>query len=100
LNFGYLQPKTTTFLEVLLTSTILQTQKKSGEAHDEGSLLQVFSKVADAPQMARGLQYFLKKVVSKADIAGSKSEKRIVRWGCGVLDGLLSSIEPPVVAAN
>lgn len=32
--------------------------------------------------MARGLQYFLTKTVSKADIAASKSERETVRWGC------------------
>jgi len=80
LNFAYLQPKTKTFVEILLITVILQSQKRSSGSRDEKSLLNIFRMVEEAPQMARGLQYFIKKVVSKADIAGGKSERDTVRW--------------------
>jgi len=79
-----LQPKTRTFAEVLLITVILQTQKKGSNGRDERALLEVIMRVNDAPQMATGLRYFLKKVVSKSDLAGSKSDRDTVRWGCGV----------------
>ncbi|KAL2358413.1 hypothetical protein BJ546DRAFT_1023096 [Cryomyces antarcticus] len=84
LNFAYLQPKTKTFMEVLFVTVILQTQKQSTGGRSERALLDVVMNVKDAPAMARGLQYFLKKVVSKADVAGSKAERETVRWGCRV----------------
>lgn len=80
LNFAYLQPKTKTFVEILLITVILQSQKRSSGSRDEKSLLNIFRIVGEAPQMARGLQYFIKKVVRKADIAGSKSERDTIRW--------------------
>ncbi len=42
--------------------------------------------------LARGIQYFLKKVVSKTDVAGGKSERDTVRWGCKVAAAVLQRI--------
>lgn len=99
LGFTYLQQKTGIFLEVLLTSIILQTQRKSPGGGDEKSLMKVFSHIAEAPQMVIGLQYFLKKVVSKADIASNKAERDAVRWACATLDKAMTEMELPVDAA-
>jgi nucleolar MIF4G domain-containing protein 1 len=93
LNFTYLQAKTRTFLEVLLTTIILRSQKRSPDDFNEKSLLGVFGKVAEAPQMARGLQYFVKKVVSRAEITINKSERETVQFGCRVLDDFLAGME-------
>ncbi len=41
-------------------------------------------KVKDTPQMARGLQYFLKKVVSITDVVAQDEEKRVIKWGCRI----------------
>ncbi|TKA79663.1 hypothetical protein B0A49_01413 [Cryomyces minteri] len=90
LNFAYLQPKTKTFMEVLFVTVILQTQKQSTGGRSERALLDVVMNVKDAPAMARGLQYFLKKVVSKADVVGSKAERETVRWGCKVATDALT----------
>lgn len=49
-------------------------------------------KVQEAPQMARGLQYFLKKVVSGTDIAGGEAERETVRWGCKIAVEALDTI--------
>ena len=50
--------------------------------------------------MARGLQYFLKEVVSKTDVAGSKHDKAIVKWGCKVASDALKAIGSSAVAAE
>jgi nucleolar MIF4G domain-containing protein 1 len=81
LNFPYLQPRTKTFVEVLLVTVILETQKGSKETRKETPLLQTFVEVDQAPEMVAGLQFFLKKVVSKTDIV-EKAEKETVRWAC------------------
>ncbi|KKY24207.1 putative nuclear protein [Diplodia seriata] len=89
LNFGYLQPKTEAFVEVLLSTVILRSQKKTADQRNEEALLDVVMMAKDAPQIARGLQYFFKKVVRKAEAAGSKAERETVRWGASVAaDGL------------
>lgn len=46
--------------------------------------MDIFLKPKEAPEMAAGLRYFLKKVVSKTDVAGGKREKDVVRWGCKI----------------
>lgn len=91
LNLSYLQPKTKTFLEVLFISILLQSQKaKSGR--DEQAVANIFSKAKDTPQLIRSLQYFMKKVVAKTDIAGGKDEKAIVKWACKVAVDTLDAL--------
>jgi nucleolar MIF4G domain-containing protein 1 len=82
LDFLYLQQKTRTFLELLLITTILQTQKTA--ERDETKLADVFMRTRDTPQVVSGLIFFLRKVVSKSDIVSSKREKETLKWGCGV----------------
>ncbi|KAJ5918197.1 hypothetical protein N7454_010572 [Penicillium verhagenii] len=97
LNFAYLQPKTKTFVEVLLITIIQQSQKsKKGSkknkkktspeepVKDEESLMQIFMRVQDTPHVAKGLMFFIRKVVSKTDILSSEKEQKEVRWGCNV----------------
>lgn len=87
LNFAYLRPKTEAFVEVLLSTVILRSQKAG--SRDEKALLDIVMVSKDAPQMARGLQYFFKKVVSKAEVGANKAERDAIRWGAGVAsDGL------------
>lgn len=38
----------------------------------------------DNLQMVKGLHRFLKKTVSKTDIAGTKADEETVKWGCRV----------------
>jgi len=84
LNLRYLQPKTKMFVEVLLVTVLLHTQLQSP--------IRVFSKVKDATSMIRGLQYFLKKVVTKTDIAGGEAEATTLKWACKVVATILDSI--------
>lgn len=91
LNFPYLQPKTKTFVEIMLLTAILETQKGAKDEKKETSLLQTFVEVDQAPEMVAGLQFFLKKVVSKTDIV-EKSEKDTVKWGCKAVISVLNRI--------
>lgn len=92
LNLSYLQPKTQTFLEVLFISILLQSQKQAKFKKDEQAVANIFVKAKDSPQLLRGLQYFLKKIVSKTDIAGGKDEKATVKWACKVAGDTLEAL--------
>ncbi|KAE8839507.1 hypothetical protein HRS9122_06112 [Pyrenophora teres f. teres] len=93
LNFPYLQPKTTTFVEVLLVTTILEALKtsKSKDKRDERVVREVFVEVDQAPEMIAGLQFFLKKTVSRTEIV-DKAEKETVRWACKSIMDMLTRI--------
>ncbi|OGM41185.1 nuclear protein (Sgd1) [Aspergillus bombycis] len=92
LNFAYLQPKSKTFVELLLISVIQQSQKqKRGKKHtkksdddkDEKALMEIFIHTRETPQIVKGLIFFLRKVVSKSDVVSGK-EQKLVKWGCNV----------------
>ncbi|QSZ31312.1 hypothetical protein DSL72_000875 [Monilinia vaccinii-corymbosi] len=92
LNLSYLQAKTKTFCEVLLITLLLQSQKAAKGSRDEKAIVNLFSRVKDTPQMITGLQYFLRKIVGKTDIAGGKVEKDTVKWGCRVAGDTLQDL--------
>ncbi|KAF2115478.1 hypothetical protein BDV96DRAFT_599804 [Lophiotrema nucula] len=92
LNFPYTQPKTRTFIEIMLVTTILQSQQGTKEGRNEKRLLDVFIKVDTAPSMIAGLQYFMKKVVAKTDIAANKVERETVRWASKVVVAMLTRL--------
>ncbi|KAF2031058.1 dihydrolipoyl dehydrogenase [Setomelanomma holmii] len=96
LNFPYLQPKTKTFVEVLLVTTILESQKGSNDKPDNRALLEVFVEVDQAPKMIAGLQYFLKKSVLKTEIV-EKLEKKTVLWGCNAVMDMLTQEKDLVI---
>ncbi|EGC44942.1 nuclear protein [Histoplasma capsulatum var. duboisii H88] len=100
LEFAYLQPKTKTFVELLLVTVMVQTQQKrlkkmkqnekapsvaddgaDETEFDEKALADVFLRTRETPQIVPRLIYFIRKVVVKTDIVVSKREKRIVKWG-------------------
>ncbi|CAG7924653.1 unnamed protein product [Penicillium olsonii] len=99
LNFAYLQPKTKTFLEVLIISIMQQSQKskkkskksKTEEPRNEEALMQIFLRVKETPQIAKGLIYFVRKVVAKSDIVSDEDQK-LVRWGCNVAADALKAV--------
>ncbi|KAI9676957.1 MAG: suppressor of glycerol defect [Caeruleum heppii] len=84
LDFPYLQAKTRTFAELLLITVLLQCQERVEESKRVIAIRKLFGEVRGHVQLARGLQFFLRKVVSKTDVAGGKRETRMVRWGCQV----------------
>lgn len=93
LDFLYLQPKTRVFVELLLITAMQQTQQKvlrkqqktgaSEVIHfDEQSLVNLFLKARDTPQVIPGLIYFIRKVVAKSDVVTSKRDRKLLKWGC------------------
>ncbi|KAL4799797.1 hypothetical protein BDV19DRAFT_354821 [Aspergillus venezuelensis] len=105
LNFAYLQPKTKTFVELLMISIIQQSQKqkkskkskksKSDEepALNETPLVDIFMRTRDTPQIVKGCIYFLRKVVAKTDIVASEKEAVMVKWGVRVAVDALKVVE-------
>jgi nucleolar MIF4G domain-containing protein 1 len=92
LNFAYLQPKTKTFVEILLITIFLHDQKSVNGKRDKKYLAKVFSEASAVPQMIPGLQYFLLKVVKSTDLAGSKAERSTIKWGSAVAGDVLVNI--------
>ncbi|KAH7349114.1 hypothetical protein BKA66DRAFT_576007 [Pyrenochaeta sp. MPI-SDFR-AT-0127] len=91
LNFPYLQPKTRTFVEVLLVTTILESLKasKPKDKRDERAVREVFVEVDQAPEMIAGVQWFLKRVVGRTEIV-DKAEKETSCVPRLLLDSVLS----------
>ena len=54
--------------------------------------MDIFLNLSGVPVLVRGLQYFLKKVVRKTDVAGSKRDKETVKWGCMVATDALTAV--------
>ncbi|KAN0071845.1 hypothetical protein V8E54_010441 [Elaphomyces granulatus] len=118
LDFAYLQPKTSIFVELLIVTIIQQTraqfmrrqrrQLKRDEAgentigsgdgatanngHGETALKNVFLQTRDTPEMVRGLLYFVRKVVAKTDIVGPERDCNAVKWGCKVAVHALKAV--------
>ncbi|KAJ4346994.1 uncharacterized protein N0V89_010928 [Didymosphaeria variabile] len=92
LNFPYLKPKTKTLIEVLLVTIILESQKGHKGKRNEKALLNIFVNVDAVPEMVTGLQYFLKKVVSKTEITANNKEKDTVKWACKIIMGMLERL--------
>ncbi|KAK3906259.1 hypothetical protein C8A05DRAFT_40925 [Staphylotrichum tortipilum] len=67
LNLLYLQKKTRDFVEIMLVNVLLECQ---GNERPEEAVTKVFGGVEAAPDLARGLQYFLKKVERDLVIIG------------------------------
>ncbi|KAL2045718.1 hypothetical protein N7G274_002149 [Stereocaulon virgatum] len=92
LNLAYLQPKIKIFVELMLISAIMHSQQEVEGSRDEKALRDIFLKPKEIPELAGGLHYFLRKVVSKTDIFGSDSDKETVRWGCRVAGNALTAM--------
>ena len=88
LNLLYLQKKTRDFVEVMLVSVLLECQ---GGERPEEAVAKVFAGVEAAPDLARGLQYFLKKVVRKSDLAGGKRNTKLLREGCKMAEAVVQT---------
>ncbi|KAL2024790.1 hypothetical protein VTK56DRAFT_5611 [Thermocarpiscus australiensis] len=87
-NLVYLQKKTRDFVEIMLVTTLLECQ--AGERPEE-QISKVFGSVEAAPDLARGLQYFLRKVIRKTDLAGGKKNTKLVRAGCKVAEAAVET---------
>ena len=77
-------------MEILLITTILHSRRGADKGTNEKMLLEVFLRPKEIPEMANGLRYFLKEVVSKTDIVGSEIDRAVIKWACEVVfDALL-----------
>ncbi len=84
LSLPVLKHQAIMFVEILLIVVICKSQERTKGTRDEDSLAQIFVKCRDTPQVVGGLRHFLKKVVRHTDLASSKVEERLVKWGCKV----------------
>jgi nucleolar MIF4G domain-containing protein 1 len=92
LNLSYLQTKTKAFMEVLFITALLQSQRQAESKRDEQAIVSIFTKAKDTPQLVIGLSYFLRKIVSKTDIAGGKEERATVKWACKIAGDNLEAL--------
>ncbi|KAF2273920.1 uncharacterized protein EI97DRAFT_469157 [Westerdykella ornata] len=92
LSFQYLKPKTQTFIEILLFTVIMESQKGAKGRRDQKKLLNIFVNADTAPEMIPGLQYFLKKVVRKTKLTTDKGEKETVQWACQEVAEMLTRL--------
>ena len=98
LNFAFLPDKLQQLAELLLITVILRSQESAQDSRNEKSLMEIFLKAKDAADMVHGLRFFLKKVVSKTDFAGTPEKQATVRWGCKVARDALNAIPLSIVA--
>ncbi|MCJ1435402.1 suppressor of glycerol defect [Xylographa pallens] len=96
LNLVYLPTQTRTFVELFLVTCILDSQRNHSDHRHEKPLLDIFLKLKDHPDLLTGMQYFLKKVVSRTDVASSKQDRGTVKWACKVIDRGLRDMASPV----
>ncbi|KAL9000881.1 MAG: hypothetical protein Q9169_000636 [Polycauliona sp. 2 TL-2023] len=91
LELPYVQPKTSIFVEVMMIAIIMESQRGLGDSRNESRLIEIFAQAKGNGGLAEGLQRFLKKTVSKTDIAGTKAEHETVRWACRVARNALDA---------
>ena len=84
LNLTYLKEQAQIFVELLLVVIILQSQEGSSNGQNEEVLRVVFGRAEDAPQIVSGLQLFMRQVVAQSDLAVSRRERSILKWGSKV----------------
>ncbi|KAK4184447.1 hypothetical protein QBC35DRAFT_505894 [Podospora australis] len=91
LNIPYLQRKTRNWLEIMINTVLLECQ--TGEKPGDGTIIKVFGTAVEAvPELARGLQYFLKRVTRKTDLAGGKKNTKKVKEGCKMAEAALEAV--------
>lgn len=76
LNLRYLRPKTQDLVAVMLI-TLFQELKAAGAEPTK-----VFASATDMPELSKGLQWFLRKIVRKTDLVTSTKDKKVVKQGC------------------
>ncbi|KAJ5639476.1 uncharacterized protein N7484_007338 [Penicillium longicatenatum] len=99
LNFAYLQESTKLFLDMLIATVIQESKKnkngekkKKDEKEHEQSLIQIFMQVQKTPHLAKGLIFFIQKVVAKTDLLEKEKQQKLVRLGCEIAVGALKLI--------
>ncbi|KAL9603707.1 MAG: hypothetical protein Q9219_001026 [cf. Caloplaca sp. 3 TL-2023] len=100
LNFPYLQPKSRSFVELMVITVILFSQRSTPHSRDRRSIERIFMQATSNPRLAKGLQYFLKKTVSRTDIAGNGADKEIVKWGSLPRASPTSTLRPLIATST
>jgi len=82
-----LQAKTRAFLEILLVTILLRTETKAAAPKKRSSttalpLRTILATASAHPQVVTGLQWFLRKVVAKTDLAQNAREKDLLKSKC------------------
>ncbi len=84
LNMAYLRPKTRAFVEVLLITLFEECQLRGGS----GAIRKVFTPVRGEVELARGMRYFLRKVVRRSTLV-AKTEAAKIGRACEVAANVL-----------
>lgn len=86
LNLPYLQPKTKALVEVLVMTAFTESFKPGTDGVDtsKATIERIMRSVADAPELSRGMLWFIKKVVRKSDLAADKQEKQKLKKACDI----------------
>ncbi|KAK0611142.1 hypothetical protein B0T14DRAFT_321505 [Immersiella caudata] len=87
LNLPYLQKMTKAFVEVMLITVFQECQ--ASENGVKAAVTSVFKAAEGNPEFGRGLQWFLRKVVGKTDLAGSKSDTQKLKAACKIAEKTL-----------
>ena len=73
-------------MELFLITIILNSQQNHKDRRHEKSLVDIFLGLKKYPDLMTGIEYFLKKVVSRTNVTSSKQDRSTLRWGCKVIN--------------
>lgn len=97
LDMSYLPTKTKSFLEILLITVFLQSQRQAPNKRDEQAVTVLIERIRSTPGLIRGLQYFIREVVTRTDVAGGNEERATVKWACRIAGGFLDGLAMKVI---
>ena len=95
LNLPLLKEQGKNFVEVMLVTMFTGSFGKKPPR--EKTLVEVFNKVADVPQLVKPLQYLIKKEVRKSDLV-AKKDREVLKRGCGIAIDTLAKMETSSMA--
>lgn len=93
LNLPYLQTKARAFVEVLLITALLECVKTQSADDAEIAIGKMVASIKEAPELSRGMRWFVKKVVRKSDLAGGKGELKKLKRACTIADEALKALQ-------
>ena len=91
LNLVYLKEQAKVFVEVLLISIISRCSSKTSSGLDERALMLTFGRAREVESFAKGLAYFVERVLRRTDLTSSKKESRLVKTASGLIISVLTS---------
>lgn len=98
-NYSYWEADLATFVEVLLTTILLNLKKRDSDAYGK-AVRETFKTAAGAPGVIRGLIYALETSVAKAELAKTKKEKTLIDQGYRVAVEALEEVASHAPAAE